>query len=177
MKKYAWIISVLVMALTFGTMNVFAQDDRGNISGRVYNDQDGNGVCAGTGEPGVGDIPILSKNTEGNQMAVATQPDGNYQLTTVAFGTWTVAVEPGESWRVTSSREQQVVVNAENREPSGINFCITQQPTVPPDGGAPIAQPIAIAALAGFGLLMAGFILLWLGKWKGHHDQKSDFSL
>jgi hypothetical protein len=164
MKKYAWIISVMVMALTVGTMNVFAQDDRGNISGRVYNDLDGNGVCAGTGEPGVGGIGIQASSIEGNQMAVTTQSDGNYQLTTVAFGTWTVRVMPGDSWRVTSSREHQVVVNAENRETTGIDFCITQQQTVPPDGGAPIAQPLAIAALAGFGLLTAGFIVLWLGK-------------
>ena len=164
MKKYAWIISVMILTLTVGTMNVFAQDDRGNISGRVYNDMDGNGVCAGTGEPGVGDIPVLSLSDQGNQMAVTTLPDGNYQLTTVAFGTWKVRVEPGDSWRVTSSREHQVVVNEENRETTGIDFCITQQQTVPPDGGAPIAQPVAIAALAGFGLLTAGFIMLWLGK-------------
>ena len=145
-------------------MNVFAQDDRGNISGRVYNDLDGNGVCADTGEPGVGDIPVLSLSDQGNQMAVTTLSDGNYQLTTVAFGTWTVRVEPEDSWRVTSSREHQVVVNEENRETTGIDFCITQQQTVPPDGGAPFAQPVAIVALAGFGLLTAGFIVLWLGK-------------
>jgi hypothetical protein len=164
MKKYAWIILVMVMTLTVGTMNVFAQDDRGNISGRVYNDLDGNGVCAGTGEPGVGGVGIQSASIEGNQMAVTTQSDGNYQLTTVTFGTWTVCVVPGDGWRVTSSQDQQVVVNNENREPTGIDFCITQIQTVPPDGGAPIAQPLAIAALAGFGLLMAGFVVLWLGK-------------
>ena len=164
MKKYAWIIAVMVMALTVGTMNVFAQDDRGNISGRVYNDLDGNGVCADTGEPGVGDFVIQASSIEGNEMAVTTQSDGNYQLTTVTFGTWTVRVVPGESWRVTSSREHQVVVNAENRETTGIDFCITQQQTVPPDGGAPIAQPMVIAALASFGLLTAGFIVSWLGK-------------
>ena len=164
MKKYVWIISVMVVVLTVGTMNLLAQDDRGNISGRVYNDQDGNGVCAGTGEPGVGGIGIVSLSSEENKMAVTTLSDGNYQLTTVAFGTWTVRVAPGESWRVTSQREYQIVVNEENRETTGIDFCITQQQTVPPDGGAPIAQPMAIAALAGFGLLTAGFIVLWLGK-------------
>lgn len=165
MKKYAWIIPVTVMALIVGTLNVLAQGNRGNISGRVYNDLDGNGVCVDTGEPGVGDIPVLSLSTQGNQMAVTTLSDGNYQLTTVAFGTWTVRVQPGANWRVTSQREYQVVVNEENRETTGIDFCITQQQSVPPDGGAPIAQPLAIAALVGFGLLTAGAIVLWLGKW------------
>jgi hypothetical protein len=164
MKKYAWIISVIVLALTVGIMNIFAQENRGNISGRVYNDQDGNGVCADTGEPGVGDIPILSFSDQENQMAVTTLSDGNYQLTTIAFGTWTVRVAPGESWRVTSQREYRVVVNEDNRETTGIDFCITQQQTVPPDGGAPIAQPMVFAALVGFGLLTAGSIVLWLGK-------------
>jgi hypothetical protein len=164
MKKYAWIISVMVLALAFGTLNLFAQTDRGNISGRVYNDLDGNGVCADTDEPGIGGIGILSLSNEGNQMAVTTLSDGNYQLTTVAFGTWTVRVAPGDGWRVTSQREYQVVVNEENRDTTGIDFCITQQQTVPPDGGAPIAQPMVIAALVGFSLLTVGFIVLWLDK-------------
>ena len=43
MKKYSVIILLLVAALIFGAMTVYAQEDRGNISGRVYNDQDGNG--------------------------------------------------------------------------------------------------------------------------------------
>jgi len=164
MKKYAWILPVVVMVLIVGTMNVFAQNDRGNINGRVYNDLDGNGVCEGTGEPGVGGIVIQATSLEGNEMAVTTNSDGKDQLTTVAFGTWTVRVDTGDSWRVTSSRERQVVVNEENREPSGVDFCITQQQSVPPDSGAPIAQPMAIAALAGVGLLAVGFVLLWLGR-------------
>ena len=165
MNKLRWSILPAMVVMVLGAATMLAQENRGNISGRVYNDLDANVVCTGTGEPGVGGIVIAGNSVEGNSMGVTTLDDGTYQLTTVAFGTWTVRVDPGDNWTATTNPERQVVVNEENRDVTNVDFCITQSPLPTlPESGAPIVTNLVLVTAAGVGLVLAGLFVFWIGR-------------
>jgi hypothetical protein len=179
MRNKTWIILVLIalMLLITGTAAAFAQSSAGAILGTVYNDQNADGVCVGTGEPGLPGMVVEFVNVEAAiQTALQTNENGSYGYTSAGFGTWNVTVKPAQGWRSTAQSTRQVTLTSTQPVASGVDFCITQDaststPTAPPatavpggsggavtlpESGAPIAPALLIAAVLGIGLLAVG---------------------
>ena len=179
MRKKAWIIlAVIVLMLVItGTTAAFAQSSGGAILGTVYNDIDANGVCVGTGEPGLTGMVVEFVNVEAAiQTALQTNENGSYGYTSAGFGTWNVTVKPPEGWRSTAQPTRQVILTSTQPVASGVDFCITQDaststPATPPatavpggsggavtlpESGATIAPALLNAAAIGIGLLAIG---------------------
>jgi len=159
MRNKTWIILLVIalMLVITGTAAAFAQSSGGAILGTVYNDQNADGVCVGTGEPG-------------------TNENGSYGYTAAGFGTWNVTVKPAQGWRSTAQTTRQIALTSTQPVAAGVDFCITQDaststPAAPPatvvpggsggavtlpESGAPIAPALLIAAVLGIGLLALG---------------------
>ena len=187
MRKKVWIVlAVIVLMLVItGTAAAFAQSSGGAILGTVYNDLDANGVCVGTGEPGLTGMVVEFVNVEAAiQTALQTNENGSYGYTSAGFGTWNVTVKPPEGWRSTAQPTRQVILTSTQPVASGVDFCITQDaststPATPPatavpggsggavtlpESGAPIAPALLIAAAIGIGLLAIGAGLLFYSR-------------
>jgi uncharacterized protein (DUF2141 family) len=64
----------------------FANQAVGTVSGRVFNDEDGDGELDGT-EPGMGGVPITLASSNGSTRQVITSGDGTFLFTGVVAGT------------------------------------------------------------------------------------------
>ncbi|MBL9135953.1 MAG: carboxypeptidase regulatory-like domain-containing protein, partial [Verrucomicrobiales bacterium] len=64
----------------------FANQAAGTVSGRVFNDEDGDGELDAT-EPGMGGVPITLTSTSGTTRQVTTSGDGTFLFTGVLAGT------------------------------------------------------------------------------------------
>lgn len=183
MRKKVWIISVVVvlMLLITGTAAVFAQTTGGAILGTVYNDLDANGVCVGTGEPGLPGMVVEFANTEAAiQTALQTNENGSYGYTAAGFGTWNVTVKPPSGWRSTAQQTRQVTLTSTQPVAAGLDFCITQGTTsggsggdgssgsggavTLPESGAPISQSLLITMVIGIALLAVGAGLFFYSR-------------
>jgi hypothetical protein len=187
MRNKAWIILVAIILLLVitGTAAAFAQSSGGAILGTVYNDLDANGVCVGTGEPGLTGMVVEFVNTEAAiQTAIQTNENGSYGYTSAGFGTWNVTVKPPQGWRTTAQPTRQVILTSTQPVASGVDFCITQDaststPAAPlatavpggsggavtlPESGAPIAPALLIATVIGIGLLAIGAGLFFYSR-------------
>jgi hypothetical protein len=176
MRNKIWIILAVIalMVIITGTAAAFAQSASGAILGTVYNDQNADGVCVGTGEPGLPGMVIEFNNVEAAILtALQTNENGSYGYTAAGFGTWNVTVKPPQGWRSTAQSTRQVALTSTQPVVSGLDFCITQgsstaAPTATPgsggsggavtlpESGAPIAPALLVGALIGIGLLALG---------------------
>jgi hypothetical protein len=179
MRKKVWIILAVIalMLVITGTAAAFAQSSGGAILGTVYNDQNADGVCVGTGEPGLPGMVVEFVNVEAAiQTALQTNENGSYGYTAAGFGTWNVTVKPAQGWRTTAQPTRQVALTSTQPAAAGVDFCITQDaststPAAPPatavpggsggavtlpESGAPIAPALLVAAVIGIGLLAIG---------------------
>lgn len=186
MRNRVLIFSVVIILLLLitGTVAAFAQTSGGAILGSVYNDLDANGVCVGTGEPGLPGIVVEFANTEAAiQTALQTNENGSYGYTAAGFGTWNVTVRTPDGWRSTAQQTRQVVLTSTQPVAAGLDFCITQGSDTGdsggsdgsdgsdgsgdtngavtlPESGAPVAPALLIAMVIGLGLLVVGAGLL-----------------
>jgi hypothetical protein len=179
MRKKVWIILAVIalMLVITGTAAAFAQSSGGAILGTVYNDQNADGVCVGTGEPGLPGMVVEFVNVEAAiQTALQTNENGSYGYTAAGFGTWNVTVKPAQGWRTTAQPTRQVALTSTQPAAAGVDFCITQDaststPAAPPatavpggsggavtlpESGAPIAPALLVVAVIGIGLLAIG---------------------
>jgi len=179
MRNKTWIILLVIalMLVITGTAAAFAQSSGGAILGTVYNDQNADGVCVGTGEPGLPGMVVEFVNQEAAiQTALQTNENGSYGYTAAGFGTWNVTVKPAQGWRSTAQTTRQIALTSTQPVAAGVDFCITQDaststPAAPPatvvpggsggavtlpESGAPIAPALLIAAVVGIGLLALG---------------------
>ncbi|MBL9089324.1 MAG: carboxypeptidase regulatory-like domain-containing protein, partial [Planctomycetia bacterium] len=73
----------------------FGYQPSGTISGRVFNDADGDGA-ADAGEPGIPGAVVELVDSNGNVVATTTTgPDGSYTFDHLPDGAYTVRVQPG----------------------------------------------------------------------------------
>ena len=187
MRKNVWIILAVIalMLLITGTAVAFAQSSGGAILGTVYNDLNADGVCVGTGEPGLPSIVVEFNNVEASILtALQTNENGSYGYTAAGFGTWNITVKPPTGWRSSAQQTRQVVLTSTQPVAAGVDFCITQDsgsgtPAAPPatavpggsggavtlpESGAPIAPALLIAAVIGIGLLVIGAGLFFFSR-------------
>ena len=186
MRKNVWIILAVIalMLLITGTAVAFAQSSGGAILGTVYNDLNADGVCVGTGEPGLPSIVVEFNNVEASILtALQTNENGSYGYTAAGFGTWNITVKPPTGWRSSAQQTRQVVLTSTQPVAAGVDFCITQDsgsstPAPPatavpggsggavtlPESGAPIAPALLIAAVIGIGLLVIGAGLFFFSR-------------
>lgn len=111
-------------------------ETRGSIRGTVYEDKNGDGMCSGTDDPIIAGIPIEFVSNDGQvTLYLQSGEDGTYGLVAAGLGTWTVTVRPPENYVVTSAASHQVLIDAENRVATGVDFCVRQRATGPGPGG------------------------------------------
>jgi hypothetical protein len=98
------------------------------IRGRVFEDLNSDGVCVGTGEPGLASIPIDFIHESNARIVLQTVQDGTYSLGGVALGTWQVIVQPPTGFEATSQESFSVTLTSEQPEVTGIDFCVARSP-------------------------------------------------
>jgi hypothetical protein len=178
---------ICLAAAAVQAQDTLAQNVNGSISGFVLRDLNENGVCTDEDEPGVVGIPVQLVNRDDNSIINLTSGgEGFYELVNASGGTWTVTVNPGSGWRVTSQQTRQVVVSDDEPDVEDVDFCLVEtaatvtpapsatpltaptpvQPIVPtplpvlPESGAPVSPSILWAAALGLLLLISGAGLL-----------------
>jgi hypothetical protein len=172
-------ISILVFTL-LGLMAgiVQAQEDgeRGYIEGRIHRDVNGDGKCVDTGV--AGEDPIANINvqfTSSDSETVITNysgPSGYYGLAAAGYSYWEITVLPGPEWTVTSAPTIYVPIFADSRSATDVHFCLSKGGGIGgatgrvvvnllPESGGAASSVLAIAAVAGVGLLVAGIFLEW----------------
>lgn len=167
------LLVVLMLVLILPGAAALAQTSGGSIRGSVYHDQDANGVCVGTGEPGQPGVPVEFAIQDGQLiLELETGVDGSYGLVAVGLGRYLVSAKPGTGWQVTSQQVLDVTLTAEQPVATGVDFCIAQVPdtggTPPPppppatlpESGASVSPNLIIATAIGAFLLAMGSALL-----------------
>lgn len=111
-------------------------ETRGSIRGTVYEDRNGDGQCSGTDDPIIAGIPVEFVSNDGQvTLYLQSGENGTYGLVAAGLGTWTVTVRPPENYVVTSAASHQVLIDAENRVATGVDFCVRERATGPGPGG------------------------------------------
>jgi LysM repeat protein len=111
---------------------------RGSIRGTVYEDQNGDGKCANTGEPGLPGVTLELING-GNSISVISGDDGTYAPVAMGLGTWTVTVKPPSGWHVTSAHERPASLSSDQLLALGVDFCLAKDAAaLPPAPPAPL---------------------------------------
>lgn len=147
------IVLICLAAAAVQAQDTLAQDVNGSISGFVFRDLNENGVCSDEDEPGVVGIPLQLVNRNDNTIVNLTSGgEGFYELVNASGGTWTVTVNPGAGWSVTSQQTIQIVVDEDEPDIEDVDFCIVEvgatatatpaPPPTPVTGATPV-QPVA----------------------------------
>jgi LPXTG-motif cell wall-anchored protein len=147
------IVLICIAAAAVQAQDTLAQDVNGSISGFVFRDLNENGVCSDEDEPGVVGIPLQLVNRNDNTIVNLTSGgEGFYELVNASGGTWTVTVNPGAGWSVTSQQTIQIVVDEDEPDIEDVDFCIVEvgatatatpaPPPTPVTGATPV-QPVA----------------------------------
>jgi len=147
------IVLICIAAVAVQAQDTLAQDVNGSISGFVFRDLNENGVCSDEDEPGVVGIPLQLVNRNDNTIVNLTSGgEGFYELVNASGGTWTVTVNPGAGWSVTSQQTIQIVVDEDEPDIEDVDFCIVEvgatatatpaPPPTPVTGATPV-QPVA----------------------------------
>ncbi len=184
--RFTSMVLILVLLAT-STAVVLAQDAGGTLLGSVFNDQDANGQCVGTGERGMQGVVVTFSNTQAAiQTAMATNQEGSFGYSSAGYGTWNVTIQPPDGWYVSSQDTRQTALTSTQPVVTGLDFCVAQgtNPAVGsgttkasliaplssktaasgsamtlPESGAPIAPGLLAAGLAAVGLLALGMVL------------------
>ncbi len=130
MKQKSLFISLtaLFFFALFGWRAVSAQET-GSLSGGVYNDLDGDGICFEEDDPGEAGITLeLIDPEDGEAIRLTTDSEGLFTQADAAQGDWEVTVVPGTGWRITSQQTRQVFLSEdEELDVEEIVFCITRE--------------------------------------------------
>ncbi|MCI0396358.1 MAG: hypothetical protein L0332_12745 [Chloroflexi bacterium] len=150
-----------------------AQDGtvRGSIRGTIYDDQNGDGKCIGTGEPVLAGIPIQFVSNDGaTTVYLQSGSNGTYGLVAAGLGRWTVKAEPPAGMVVTSKSPLEALLTEEQRLVLGVDFCVAKGTARPgglpggavlPVAGAAVAPSLVWSALIGAGFVATGLGLEW----------------
>lgn len=171
-------LTVLLLSAIFlllvGTVQA-QSDERGSISGAVYKDVNGDGVCIDTGV--AGEVPVEGVTIE----FVSSDEATVVTLTTAENGTYGLAAAGQSYWRVTAKPDAtKYVVTSENPRyapvlpdaglvQTGVNFCVSEGTNaviiLPESGAAATATGgnlfIWITAVFGLALIGTGIVLEW----------------
>jgi hypothetical protein len=139
----------------------------GSIRGTVRLDRNGDGRCAD--EPVLADIPIRFVSDNGaTTLFLRSGENGTYGLVAAGYGTWQVSADPPAPYVVTSQKTINAFLGANQKLALGVDFCVAdianvraQAPVILPQSGAPVAPPLAAAALTGLTLLLSGLTFEW----------------
>ena len=112
MLRKVFVIFMVVLLLVVATTIVYGQASSGTLAGTVYHDQNADGVCVGTGEPGLAGVPVDFVSDDGFTIALPSGSDGSYGLVAVGFGRWRVTAKPGTGFTVTSQKTIVLTVTA-----------------------------------------------------------------
>ncbi|MCL4266007.1 MAG: hypothetical protein KJ069_22540 [Anaerolineae bacterium] len=105
-------------------------DQRGSISGFVYEDVNGDGRCVNTGVTGENpirgiDVRFVSSDRE-TVITNYSGDKGDFGLYAAGQSYWEVTVLPGAGWTVTTQSTVYVPVYPESPNHANINFCLTR---------------------------------------------------
>lgn len=160
-KLHLGIVFALILLLMSGA--VYAQSDPGgSIRGTIYDDQNADGKCVGTGEPTLTGVSIKFVTADAkNIIYLESGDDGTFGLVAAGLGTWTVTAEPSSGRVVTSQNPISVFLSAEQRLVLNVDYCIAGSGTTPPaavlpESGATVAPGLLAALAAGSSLFAVG---------------------
>ena len=122
------LLAAMTLLSLVGVVGTGTQTTSGTIRGRVFEDLNSDGVCVGTGEPGLAGIPVEFIHESNATIFLQTEQDGTYSLVGVGFGTWQVTVRPGSGFVATSQQSISVTLSSEQPEVKGIDFCVARVP-------------------------------------------------
>ena len=95
MLRKALVLITIILVLVTAVSVVYGQESSGSIRGTVYHDQNADGACVGTGEPGLAGVPLSFVSDDGGTVSLLSGTDGSYGLVAVGFGRWRVSAMPG----------------------------------------------------------------------------------
>ncbi len=171
MLRKVLVIFMVVLLLVVATTIVYGQSS-GTIAGTVYHDQNADGVCVGTGEPGLTGVPVDFVSDDGFTISLQSGSDGTYGLVAVGFGRWRVSARPGSGFTVTSQQTIEVILSAEQPVASGADFCVAQGTVstggggavVLPESGAAVSPSLVAVGVFGVLFLALGSMLVYRGR-------------
>ena len=150
-------------------------DERGSISGAVYLDVNGDGVCVDTGVEG--EVPVegvtieFVSSDEATVVTLTTADNGTYGLAAAGQSFWRVTAQPdAEKYIVTSENPRYAPVFPEDGlVQTGYDFCVSEGSNaviVLPESGAAASSSggnlvVWITAVFGIALIGAGIFLEW----------------
>lgn len=173
MWRKIFILSLAVLLVIVSVSVVYGQATSGSIRGMTYHDQNDDGVCTGTGEPGLAGVPIRFVSDDGTTLNLLSGTDGSYGLVAVGFGRWRVTALPGAGFMVTSAQTIEVSLSAEQPNATGVDFCVAEGSAPPsggdgtpvlPESGAAISPTLMAVGVFGVLFLAAGSILVYRNR-------------
>ncbi|MBW4647660.1 MAG: carboxypeptidase regulatory-like domain-containing protein [Kastovskya adunca ATA6-11-RM4] len=94
----------------------------GSIGDRVFNDSNGNGT-QDPGEPGLANVTITLRDSNGNVVATTTtDANGNYNLTNLPAGSYTVTVTDPAGFTLTTNNQSLTINLASGQTVSSADF-------------------------------------------------------
>ena len=143
------LLAALVLLSLIGVVGVGAQAQSGTVRGTVFEDLNSDGVCVGTGEPGLAGIPIqFVHQAPGNAtIVVQSTQNGTYSLVGIGLETWRVTVQPPSGFAATSQQSFLVTLTGDQPEVTGIDFCVGRVSVTPTATSAPTATPTSASSL------------------------------
>lgn len=171
-------LAVLLISTLFLLLvsSVQAQtDERGSISGAVYKDVNGDGICVDsgvTGEDPVEGVTIeFVSSDEATVVTLTTAENGTYGLAAAGQSYWRVTAKPDSTkYIVTSENPLYAPVFPENGlVQTGFNFCVsegTNAVIILPESGAAASATsggwlVWATAVFGLALIGTGILLEW----------------
>ncbi len=148
------LLTIDTPSVQMGGLAVFGEQTAatGSISGKKYNDADGNGQVNG-GEIGLQDWNITLRDVQGNPISTTmTNSNGDYTFGPLQSGTYIVGEVSQTGWSQTApSGGTYTVTIGGGDHITGKNFLNWRGPPPPP---VPEMPTIALVGLGAFGLLM-----------------------
>lgn len=178
------LLSAILLLLVVGTAQAQQgeQGDTGYITGAVYRDVNGDGVCVDTGVEGEGPIEGVTiefvSSDEATVVTLTTADNGTYGLADAGESYWRVTAKPDATkYFVTSENPLFApVFPDQGLVQTGYNFCVSDGTYIAPGGtNAVIILPILpesgaaatsnnnvivwVTAVLGLGLIGTGIVL------------------
>ena len=172
MLRKILVLFMVVLLMVVATTIVYGQSSNGSIEGTVYHDQNADGVCVSTGEPGLAGVPVDFVSDDGFTITLQSGSDGTFGLVAVGFGRWRVTAKPGTGFTVTSQETIEVILSTEQPMASGVDFCVAQgtvstgggEAVVLPESGAAISPTLLAVGVFGVLFLALGSLLVYRGS-------------
>ncbi|NJN53319.1 MAG: hypothetical protein HC804_00345 [Anaerolineae bacterium] len=131
-KGLALASAVTLLLVVVATAVAQDTETRGKLSGAVYVDVNGDGICVGTGVEG--EVPVAGveivfvSSDKATVVSLTTAENGTYGLAAAGQSIWEVTARPDASkWIVTSKNPLYVPVLPDpGLVQSDVNFCVTQ---------------------------------------------------